>query len=135
MPLIQWDDSFSVKIGEIDRQHQKLVNTVNELSDAMRQGKAKDILGKIINELISYTGTHFTAEEKYFDQFAYPETSIHKREHSEFIKKVTDFKNKFDSGAILLSLDIMDFLSNWLQNHIKGADKKYSPFFREKGLN
>jgi hypothetical protein len=28
----------------------------------------------------------------------------------------------------------MNYLSEWLQNHIKIVDKKYGPFFNEKGL-
>lgn len=72
MALIQWDDSFSVKVAEIDQQHKRLIVMINELHDAMKQGKGKDALGKIINGLISYTATHFDTEERYFDQFEYP---------------------------------------------------------------
>ena len=35
MGLIKWDDSYSVHIVEIDKQHQKLVDMLNELNDAM----------------------------------------------------------------------------------------------------
>ena len=134
MALIKWDDSFSVNVVEIDRQHQKLVNMINDLNDAMHQGKGKDILGKIISGLISYAGTHFKTEEKYFDRFGYPETNSHKKEHSDFVQNVSEFKNKYDSGALTLSIEVMNFLNNWLQNHIKGSDKKFGPFFNEKGL-
>jgi hemerythrin len=134
MALINWDNSFSVKVDEIDRQHQKLVSLINDLNDAMRQGKGKDILGKIINGLIGYAGTHFKTEEKYFAQFGYPETDSHKTEHADFTRKVSEFKNKFDKGTIGLSIEVLDFLSSWLQNHIKSVDKKYSAFFNEKGL-
>jgi len=55
MALMQWNDSLSVNVGMIDKQHQKLVGMINELNDAMRQGKGKDILGKTLNELVAYT--------------------------------------------------------------------------------
>ncbi len=134
MALIQWDGSFSVKVAEIDQQHQKLVSMINELNDAMRQGKGKDVLGKIINGLISYTATHFNTEEKYFDRFGYPETDSHKKEHVAFVKKVSEFKNGFEQGKLGLSIEVMNFLSDWLKNHIKLTDMKYSKFFNEKGL-
>ncbi|MGA2938094.1 MAG: hemerythrin domain-containing protein [Syntrophobacteraceae bacterium] len=63
MALIQWNDSLSVNVVDIDKQHQKLVGMINELNDAMRQGKGKDALGKIVNGLIIYAGTHFKTEE------------------------------------------------------------------------
>lgn len=100
----------------------------------MRQGKGKDVLGKIVKELVGYAVTHFRTEEKYFDQFGYPETDSHKKEHSDFIKKVAEFKNEFETGRVGLSIPVMNFLSDWLQNHIKETDKKYGPFFNEEGL-
>ena len=88
MAFIDWDDSFSVKVKEIDAQHKRLVDMLNELYDAMRQGKGKEVLGKIIGGLIEYTDVHFKTEEKYFDKFGYPETEAHKKEHSDFVQKV-----------------------------------------------
>lgn len=134
MALIQWDDSFSVKVAEIDRQHQQLIGMINDLNDAMRQGKGKAVLGKIINGLINYTTTHFITEEKYFEKFGYPAADSHKKTHTDFVKKVSEFKDEFEKGNITLSIQVLDFLSDWLQNHIKGVDKKYGPFFNEKGL-
>ena len=134
MALITWDDSFSVNVADIDRQHQKLISMINELNDAMKQGKGKDILGKIVNGLISYTATHFKTEENYFERFGYPDANQHKKEHIAFVQKVSDFKNGFEKGKLSLSIEVMNFLSDWLQNHIKGTDKKYSQFFNGKGL-
>ena len=134
MALINWNDSFSVNVSKIDQQHKKLVTMINELSDAMKQGKGKDVLGQIVNDLIGYTATHFKTEESYFDQFGYPETDRHKQEHAAFVERVSDFKEGFEKGRLALSVEVMNFLSDWLQNHIKGTDKKYSQFFNEKGL-
>ncbi|MGQ3684822.1 MAG: bacteriohemerythrin [Candidatus Loosdrechtia sp.] len=134
MALIQWNDSLSVNVREFDRQHQKLMAIINELNDSMKQGKGKDVLGKIINELAGYAGTHFANEEKYFAQFGYPEANAHKKEHNEFVHKVSDFKGGFEKGKIGLSVEVMNFLCTWLRNHIKVVDKKYGSFFNGKGL-
>jgi len=134
MPLIQWNDRFSVKIDEIDRQHQQLVTIINELYDAMKQGKGKDVLSGIIRNLIHYTKIHFQTEEKYFAKFNYPETAQHKREHDAFVDKVSDFKQDFEDGKLSVTISIMNFLSEWLQKHIKGSDQKYAKFFQENGL-
>jgi hemerythrin len=134
MALINWNDTFSVNVAEIDRQHQKLVSMINELSDAMKLGKGKDVLGKIINSLINYTVDHFKIEERYFDRYKYSETNSHKMEHAVFVEKVSEFKNGYETGKLSLSIEVMNFLSTWLQTHIKDTDKKYSQFFNEKGL-
>jgi hemerythrin len=134
MALITWGDKLSVNVAEIDKQHQKLIAMINDLDDAMRKGKGKEILSKIISDLMDYTRSHFALEEKYFDRFGYAETESHVKEHQVFVDKVSDFQIKYDTGRIGLTTDIINFLSDWLKKHIMGTDKKYSPFFNEKGL-
>jgi hemerythrin len=121
-------------VQEIDLQHQKLIGMINELNEAMKSRKGKESLGKIINTLISYTATHFKQEEQYFDRFGYPDSENHKKGYVAFVKKVTDFKKGFEKNDLTVTMEVMNFLSDWLRNHIKGTDKKYSKFFNEKGL-
>ena len=134
MALINWNQGMSVDVVEIDRQHQKLIEMVNELNSAMKMGKGKDTIGKILTGLTNYTLVHFKTEEKYFDRFEYPETDAHKKEHATFVGKVSDFIAKYESKQRLLTIEVMDFLSGWLKNHIMGTDKQYAGFFNENGL-
>ncbi len=59
-------------------------------------------------------------------KYAYPESEQHKVEHSKFIKKLNSLKSNFNKGKITISLEILNFLKDWLLNHIKISDKKYS---------
>jgi len=134
MPLIAWDSKYSVGIRIVDEQHQKLIDIINSLYDAMKEGKAKNILGKLLTELISYTEYHFKTEEGFFKKHNYPEAASHKAEHDELRKEVVGLKEKFDNDEIVVSVEVLYFLKGWLANHILGADKKYSPFLSSKGL-
>lgn len=134
MAMIQWHSGLSVNVKEIDGQHQKLVKLISDLDDAMRLGKGKEMLGSIVSELAKYTMVHFSTEEKYFDQFGYPDAPDHKLEHRKFVEEVSKFRNEFDAGRVGLSIKVMDFLSDWLKNHIMGMDRKYGPYFNQKGL-
>jgi len=135
MTLIKWDDSLSVGVKEIDLQHQKLFSMINELNDAMRQGKSREVMGKILAGLKNYTVTHFGVEERYFDRFGYPEADSHKREHTQFVEKLSEFEKGFQEGRLSVSLELMNFLNKWLRGHIKVVDKKYTNFFHEHGIN
>ena len=134
MPLIHWSDSLSVKVEAIDKQHQKLIDMINQLNDAMRQGKGKEVAGKIIDGLVTYTRTHFTFEEKYFSQYGYPDSEAHIKEHKLFERKAAEFRSDFGKGKLTLSMQIINFLSDWLRTHIQGSDQKYAPFFNQNGL-
>ncbi|MBI9088522.1 MAG: hemerythrin family protein [Desulfobacterium sp.] len=134
MALITWNDTLSVNVEEIDQQHRTLIAMINELNEAMKLGKGKDVLGKIVNSLISYTAIHFKTEETYFAQFGYPDTENHKKEHAAFVQKVVAFKGGFEKKELSLTINVMGFLSDWLKDHIMGTDKKYTGFFNEMGL-
>ena len=134
MALLEWNESLSVNVSEIDREHQLLVGMINELNDAMRWGRGKEVLGSILNGLISYAGSHFRTEENYFDEFGYPQADAHKKEHSDFVAKVSEFRTGFENGKLGVTIEVLFFLSGWLRNHIEGSDKKYGPFFNAKGL-
>jgi hemerythrin len=134
MELIKWDASFSVNVEMIDKQHQMLVQMVNDLNNAMLNGNEKETVGKLIDKLITYAAMHFAREEHYFDTFGYPETDMHKNQHDDFEKKVSAFEVDFKADRQILSQDIIQFLSNWLVEHIKGSDKKFGPFLTERGV-
>lgn len=135
MPLITWNNSYSVSIKEIDEQHQKLVELINLLHDHMKGGKGKEAVGKILKELAEYTVYHFSTEEKLFAKFSYPDSRPHIREHQDLVERVTKLIAEFDKGSGILPMDLMDFLKDWLLNHIAKSDKKYSTFFNAKGIN
>ncbi len=135
MALVTWSDKYSMNIKEIDGQHQQLVKMINELHDAMLQAKSKEIVTDIIARMAEYTQYHFSTEEKYMKQFSYPQYATHKREHEKFIEQVSKFKKDYENGKAGLSYELMNFLKEWLVNHIESSDKKYAPLFNAKGLN
>ena len=134
MALISWTDDLSVNVKEIDDQHKKIVDMMNDLNDAMSQGKGKDVIGKIISGLADYATEHFALEERYFDKFQYPGTLLHKRSHQAFVEKVSEFYNDYQSGNVRLSVDVRIFLKDWLINHIQIEDKKYTRCFNKNGI-
>lgn len=135
MALITWSDKYSMNIKEIDEQHMKLVSMINELHDAMKQAKSKEVAVEIITRMAEYTAYHFSTEEKYMKKYKYPDYESHHSEHVKFIEQVSDFKKDYEAGKAGLSYDLLNFLKDWLVKHIQGSDKKYAPFFNENGLN
>jgi hemerythrin len=134
MAFLTWGDQYMVNIAEIDAQHKKLFDMVNEMHDAMRAGKGDDVIGRTLDGLLGYVKTHFATEERYMTQHGFPEYAAHKKEHEDLTAKALDLHKQFKEGKPVLSFDVMDFLKTWLQNHILGTDKKYGPFLNSKGI-
>ncbi|MCE1188837.1 MAG: bacteriohemerythrin [Ignavibacteria bacterium] len=134
MPLFTWTENLSVKVKELDDQHKKLISLVNDLHDAMRAGQGKAALGAILDELIKYTEYHFSAEEAIMSKYGYEEFTGHKALHTKLTTQVHDLKSKYDAGNLSITLDVMNFLKDWLNNHILDTDKRYSAFLNGKGV-
>ena len=132
--LMPWTSSFENGVSEFDNQHHRLVDLINELYKAMKMGRANDVIVKVLDELVDYTGTHFAAEERLMVEHQYPDYDSHIVIHREFVATVVDFQKKFKAGEATLSLDLLEFLKDWLIGHIKGVDRKYGPFFNGKGV-
>ena len=132
--LIKWTDALCIGISQIDQQHKKLVDIINQLDRAMRDRKGKDVLQEIIQNLTSYTHYHFSAEEELFELSDYEHIEEHKATHAKFIAKIDDFAENFSKGGLGLSIDIMTFLSDWLIHHIQGTDKNYVPYLKANGI-
>ncbi|MFN4132358.1 MAG: bacteriohemerythrin [Caldimicrobium sp.] len=110
-------------VKEADEQHKKLVNLVNDLYNAMKQGKGREVIDKTLDELVKYAGYHFNTEETLMTKYGYPELANHKREHENFKAKIKEFMDKKAKGEATLSIEVMNFFKEWLVKHIMGTDK------------
>jgi hemerythrin-like metal-binding protein len=133
-PLMTWKNDWEVGVREIDAQHRQLVSLLNQLHAAMKDGKGKAVVGAILDSLIYYTKAHFSTEERLMQQCSYRDLVAHQREHNLLTAKVLDFQRTFKSGGMVITADLMHFLSKWMQEHICGSDKKYAPFLHAHGI-
>jgi hemerythrin len=134
MALMTWGPMLQLGFGDIDQQHMRLVEIVNQLDDAMREGHGRDVLGSVFNELIRYTVYHFAFEEKLMDQYGISSAATHKAEHKQLVADVAAFKARFDSGSASVTTELMTFLRNWLSSHILKTDKALVRELLAKGV-
>ncbi|MBN1467891.1 MAG: bacteriohemerythrin [Fusobacteriaceae bacterium] len=132
---IPWKSKYDLKINSIDSQHKKLVDLMNELNNAMLNGKSKDVISKILDGLVDYTVFHFDFEEKLLENNKYEDIVNHKKIHVNFVNTIKEFKNDFESGNKEMSKEVMDFLKKWLIDHIMGTDRKYTPLLLKNKVN
>lgn len=131
---IQWNDSYSVNVKEIDEQHKKFIEILNQMYDFIYAQKDKLEIRKILDQLTEYANLHFKTEEGYFDKFNYENSVEHKEEHKKLKNQVVDFYKKIESGQVEISLELLNFLENWLVDHLEIQDQKYVKCFNDHGL-
>jgi hemerythrin-like metal-binding protein len=135
MAFMNWDERYSVGIETVDEEHNVLFGVLNELYDAMKKGQAQSVTGPLLKKLADYTRRHFASEETKMTATGFPGLAAHRDQHRNLIKQVEQFVARFERGDIMLSVDLFNFLRDWLANHIQKADKEYGPWLIEHGVH
>ena len=126
--MLQWKEEYEVGVAEIDEQHQKLIDIANRVYELMRNELALDKYDQIVEilqELKEYTVYHFHFEEGLMQKAKYKKRFSHKLLHQEFLAQVEAVDlSAVDENQEAYLVQIMDFIANWLIDHIVGEDKK-----------
>lgn len=133
MPIIVWNETYRTGIDVIDAQHRQLFDAINGLHDAMASGKGRAHVTKTLSFLADYTVKHFTAEESLMKAHGYTGYAEHKKIHDLLVAQVNALVAKLTAGDVP-TLEVSDFLSDWLKHHIDEVDRRYIPFFKSVGV-
>jgi hemerythrin len=128
--VISWDDKYLIGIEEIDEQHKELFRIANEgfnlLKNEFYLDKYDHVI-KIIEELKKYAIFHFKTEEEYMLKNNYRKYFSHKVIHDDFLDKVKNIDlEAMDENQDEYLLSILNFIIDWIEEHILGTDKKFA---------
>ena len=132
-----WNNSFSVGIEQIDDQHKDLFNCIADLEKSVANPDEKQRWNSIhysIMKLQDYVRIHFSVEECLMEVLGYPGRAAHIREHNKFVKVVSDLERRSITQNNITANEIVEFLRDWLVNHIAVTDQDYSRYFA-KAMN
>ncbi|MCU1203810.1 bacteriohemerythrin [Stenotrophomonas maltophilia] len=124
MALLVWQDDLNIGIDVIDQQHRRIIEMLNHLQVA-QSSLQRAAVGEVIDEVVDYTMSHFAFEEELMEEAGYPFCAAHKRVHEIFIKRVAEYRLRFQAGEDI-SDELRTMLSRWLFNHIRGDDQAYA---------
>jgi hemerythrin len=131
--FLKWTQKWSVGINEIDNQHKFFIGLVNQAHDLVKSKKGTE-LKMILANLTEFTRIHFTTEENYFQRYNYPYAKEHMIEHGKLTLKVLKFNERMEKYGVKIVPDLLDFLKDWFNNHLKQHDFKYARYFKENHL-
>ena len=129
--LMPWKSAYVSGIDEIDSQHKQLVALLNEQYRLMKTGGGSGKASKVMQELVRYVEYHFATEEKLFAKVDYPGAKQHKRDHEEAAKRVGKLRARFEEGNASANMELLQFLTDWLEEHIQKTDKDFWTCYRK----
>lgn len=129
-----WKDEYSVNVVEIDNQHKNLFEIINNLIEILNSTPKKEEVADIINKIVEYKIAHFGTEEKYFNLFNYEGSAKHIDSHKKFNEKLQEVQASYKEDTIGFAFALVNFLEDWLINHLMYMDQEYKKCFNEHGL-
>lgn len=133
MALIEWNETMSVAVAEMDSEHKELVRLINQLHDAVASHQDEDSLWKTFDMLARYTVYHFSGEEQLMRDVGYPHLEHHVQQHQALLGEVQALKEQYEIGGRgSVSKEVLTFLKRWLLTHICISDRLYGRFIAKQ---
>ena len=127
MAMYEMKPKYYTGINFIDEEHKKLFEIANQAYELLTNEfipDKYDYILEVINELKNYARYHFDHEEAYMESTKYRKLLSHKIEHDSFIEKINEYDEEIiDEKQKEILLDLLDFLTDWLVDHILKQDK------------
>ena len=121
-----WKPEYEIGHPEIDRDHRGLIQVLGVLSQGYCD---RDLVDSQIKILERYVTDHFGREERLMSLASYPHLEAHKALHTQFRHSVARMRRQWaDQDCPELQAEITEALSQWLVDHILGADHAYGPW-------
>lgn len=129
MSFMTWTDDMSVGIDTLDDDHKQLFAILNRLVEGGGGGSSRQELQAMLGELVDYANDHFSREEAMLASRNYPDLAKHREIHADFTGQVRAMAEEFESSSnVMLKIDLILLLKDWLFDHILSTDMKYRPF-------
>jgi hemerythrin len=134
MSLLTWRDDMSVGVAKFDDDHRQLVDLINELHDAMSHGRGSAALESVLDRVLDYSRAHFKSEEDLMREHGFPGLEEHAADHQKLLEQTETYREKLTQGGRMMSVEVAEFLVEWLRTHTRDMDKRYAEFFADKGV-
>lgn len=119
----EWSKAIETGRADIDQEHRKIIDFLNELRQAVYQPAADNRLSGTLLGLKEYVDLHFAHEEEIMNGFDYDERDLHLAAHAQFYRRVTAINDEH-LGNPETAKALMLYVYDWLINHITTIDRR-----------
>jgi hemerythrin-like metal-binding protein len=130
---MRWTPELITGNAVVDSEHQQLIALIDRL-ELVGGGPDGSGIEDALDELTDYVFVHFQMEEKLMHREGYPPDAIdaHLAEHHRLDQRTAQLVQQYSDGALRTVDPIVNFLYDWLQNHIQTVDRAMADFIRAK---
>ena len=134
MTLLTWKNACQVGVRAFDDQHGILMESMNEVRQALVRGAGREEVAQVLDRLIEFSRLHFSAEERLLEQYGFPQLPQHRHEHGRLLAQVIEAAHRVQHGEALQMRPLLEFLREWYCSHIEHDDHAYGPWLNDRGV-
>ena len=116
MSLHLWENLSKTEHDEIDHQHQRALEAINTLRLLHKRGR-RQAISLTLADFEAFLTQHFAYEEALMHETEYAYLEPHQIVNKLFLKKVSGFRQRYDSGEDMFE-DMHASFTRWLGFHI-----------------
>jgi circadian clock protein KaiC len=107
----------------LDNEHIALVEFVNTFLSNLAKSGDLILAADKFEPIIKRISAHFRYEEHMMEQSGYPQAKDHEEVHRQMEERLDGMLRQIEAGEPVSSQQTMQFLQEWLLDHIKTVDK------------
>jgi hemerythrin len=133
--LLTWNHTCTVDVTAMDDQHGILLDSMNELRDALAHGSSREQLSELLDRLIEFTRMHFWSEEQLMEQSGFPGLAQHRAEHHSILAQMLQYAHRAQYGESAQMRPLLCSLREGFLEHVEELDRQYGPWLNEQSVH
>ena len=96
--MVELTGNFVLECEELDNDHKRLVEMVNNITEDIDKGQTSDCNSKV-HDFVNFAKGHFSREEQLLKRNCYPDVAKHHKHHQTLITKMEHIQEFAASAA------------------------------------
>ena len=131
---LEWYGELSVCIPEIDAEHRRFIDLINDLNEAIVARMDVEVIKRCMQALLNDAAVHFAHEQALFKEWGYPAAAEHAERHAQMTQALHEIMGRFKRGGteyewIEAGLEVKQALIS----HLINEDMKYRDYYLASG--
>ena len=135
MAQLEWTDSYSTGLAEVDDDHHRLLEIINHLDAALNEDRGLEVVGNVLKDIREYSEEHYKHEEALMAKHGFPGLPEHSEMHRKSLEKINQMCDGHANGdPSVTPTAVHHYLNSWFAKHFLGADSQFKRYLFEEGI-
>ncbi len=132
---INWNDELILGVEEIDNQHRKLADAVNENYKLYTTPTSENVLIEAMDKLINLFANHFDKEYEILEKYDVSNKEEQLEDHEKILSELCEIRTQESMPVLVKVIFINQILLYYLKEHLLKEDKESIMEIKAKRAN